>query len=186
MSLVIFSSHNGSGFQAFVDAIESQKLKTKIQLLVCDHKNTQVVLRAQKHHIPIHYLLNPKEPHELLKKLKAIDPELILLCGFVKKIPPLFLKEFPKKFLNIHPSLLPQYGGKGFYGLNIHKEVIKNKEAFTGITVHWVNEDYDQGEIIEQIKVAVRPHDTAESLQERLKPLEHKLYLKVVKNLLKL
>ena len=74
MSLVIFSSHNGSGFQAFVEAIESQKLKTKIQLLVCDNKNTQVVLRAQKHHIPIHFLLNPKGQNELLKRLKLSIP----------------------------------------------------------------------------------------------------------------
>ncbi len=183
-SLVIFASQSGSCFQAFID--NRSRMNCEIKLLVTDKRKAQAVKRAHIHHIPVYFIdsKNSKEDMLLSQKLKTLKPDLILLCGFLKKIGPETLAHFKGKILNIHPSLLPQYGGKGFYGLNVFKAILENKEPLTGATVHWVNENYDEGEIVDQIKLPVLPNDTPFSLHSRLAPLEHKLYLNVVKKIL--
>ncbi len=121
---------------------------------------------------------------KVLSELKKINPKLIILAGFLKKIPPSYINFFKNKIINIHPSLLPKYGGEGMYGLNIHKKVIENKEVETGITIHYISEEYDSGKIIFQKKIKVDKYDTPEKLEEKIHKLEYEYFPKVIESLL--
>ncbi len=114
--------------------------------------------------------------------LKGYNPDLVILAGFLKMVPDEFLNEF--KTINIHPSLLPKFGGKGMWGMNVHKKVIESGESESGITIHWVNNEYDKGEIISQYKCVVDKEDTPETLQNKIKKLEHEYYPKVISDIL--
>jgi len=114
--------------------------------------------------------------------LKKYNPDLVVLAGFLKLVPKEFLNEF--KTINIHPSLLPKFGGKGMWGLNVHKSVIDAGEKESGITIHWVNGEYDKGEIIDQYKCVVCPDETPESLQKKIKKLEFEKLPKVIEQII--
>lgn len=120
----------------------------------------------------------------ILNILKSLEPDLIVLAGFLWKIPDKLVKAFPNRIINIHPALLPKYGGKGMYGINVHQAVKKNKDPETGITIHYVNENYDEGAIIYQAKTAVRPEDSAEQIAEKVHELEYEHFPRVIKHLL--
>ena len=119
----------------------------------------------------------------VLELLKEIQPDLIVLAGFLWKFPTHLLEQFPM-VINIHPSLLPKYGGKGMYGANVHQAVLDNKEAESGISIHMVNDVYDDGQILFQEKVAISPEESIESLQQKIHLLEHKHFPIVIENLL--
>ena len=121
---------------------------------------------------------------KVFKELKTINPKLIILAGFLKKIPSIYINFFKNKIINIHPSLLPKYGGRGMYGLNIHKKVIENEESETGISIHYVSEEYDSGKIIFQKKIKVDKYDTPEKLEEKIHKLEYEYFPKVIESLL--
>ncbi len=121
---------------------------------------------------------------KVFDKLKEINPNLIVLAGFLKMIPPLYIKFFKNRIINIHPSLLPKYGGKGMYGLNVHRKVIENKEAETGITIHYISEEYDSGKIIFQKKIKVDKNDTPEKLEQKIHKLEYEYFPKIIESLL--
>ena len=121
---------------------------------------------------------------KVFDELKKVNPKLIILAGFLKKIPSIYLNFFKNKIINIHPSLLPKYGGKGMYGLNIHKKIIENEESETGITIHYVSEEYDSGKIIFQKKIKVDKYDTPEKLEEKIHKLEYEYFPKVIESLL--
>ncbi len=121
----------------------------------------------------------------VLQKIKSIDPDLIVLAGFLLKFPEAIIQAYPNKVINIHPALLPKYGGKGMYGMNVHKAVVENKETETGITIHYVNEHYDEGGIIFQKKVTVLGTDTAEVVAEKIHDLEQRFFPEVIAGLLK-
>ena len=152
------------------------------------------VFSNNKHSDLNSYLLNTKvqfflfEEKEISGKvfdeLKKINPKLIILAGFLKKIPPSYLSFFKNKIINIHPSLLPKYGGKGMYGSNIHKKVIQNKESESGITIHYVSKEYDAGKIIFQKKIKVDKNDTPKKLEEKIHKLEYEYFPKIVESLL--
>ena len=118
----------------------------------------------------------------ITKLLKEYKIDLVVLAGFIKLVPKEFLDEF--KTINIHPSLLPKFGGKGMWGLNVHKKVIDSGESESGITIHWVNSEYDKGEIISQYKCSVDKNETAETLQNKIKELEMKYFPKVISSIL--
>ena len=120
----------------------------------------------------------------VLDLLKKSNPDLIVLAGFLWKIPETILKEFPNKIINIHPALLPKYGGKGMYGIHVHQAVLDNKETETGITIHYVNENYDEGAIIFQAKCKVELDDTVEIVAEKIHELEMEHFPKVVESIL--
>ncbi len=122
--------------------------------------------------------------NDVLEILKTKNPDLIVLAGFLWKIPESFITAFPKKIINIHPALLPKYGGKGMYGMYVHEAVVKNKEKETGITIHYVNENYDEGAIIFQAKCQVLPSDTAEDVAAKIHELEMQHFPEVVENIL--
>jgi phosphoribosylglycinamide formyltransferase-1 len=119
---------------------------------------------------------------QLISIVKEHNPDLVVLAGFLKMVPIEFLNEF--KTINIHPSLLPKHGGEGMWGLNVHKSVIESGDKESGITIHWVNSDYDKGEIISQFKCGVSLADTPQSLQSKVKYLEHKYFPEVIEKLL--
>lgn len=119
---------------------------------------------------------------QLISIVRGYNPDLVVLAGFLKKVPVDFLNEF--KTINLHPSLLPKHGGDGMWGLNVHKSVIESGDKESGITIHWVNSDYDKGEIISQFKCDVDKNETPQSLQEKIKELEYKNFPKVIKEIM--
>ena len=124
-----------------------------------------------------------KQGEELLRGLRGFAVDLIVLAGFLWLIPPYLVKAFPNKIINIHPALLPKYGGKGMYGRHVHEAVRAAGEVESGITIHYVNERYDEGNIIYQAAVRLDPEDTAEQIAERVLRLEHGNYWRVVRDL---
>ena len=115
--------------------------------------------------------------------LRKEDIDLIVLAGFLWLIPENLIRAFPNKIINIHPALLPKYGGKGMYGMNVHKAVLENKEGESGISIHYVNEKFDEGEIIFRKKCTISPNETPESLAEKIQAMEHEYYPKIIESL---
>ncbi len=122
--------------------------------------------------------------NEVLHVLKDVNPDLIVLAGFLWVFPDKILKEFPDKVINIHPALLPKYGGKGMYGMNVHQAVLDSKDAETGISIHYVNEKYDEGKTIFQISTPVSPEDTVEEIANKIHELEYEHFPRVIEQLL--
>ena len=179
--LVVFASGSGTNFQSLIDAIEKGELSATIKGLITDKPGIGSIERAKEHNIP-HKVIAPSAFNSeleftgaLLEQLKAWNTDLIVLAGYLKKIPLQIIENFEDRILNIHPSLLPKYGGKGFYGLNVHKAVLKNQEPVSGCTVHLVNEEFDKGPILAQSRVPVKPDDTPETLAARILKQEHQL-----------
>jgi len=125
------------------------------------------------------------DSESLLDVVKDIQPSLIVLAGFILKIPSSFLFHFPNKIINIHPSLLPKYGGEGMYGSRVFKKILKNREEESGITIHYVNANYDEGEIIAQFKIPLEHNEDINSLEEKIHELEYIHYPIVIEDLLK-
>ena len=181
--IVILKSGKGSNAKNLINYFSDNKE------LIISH-----VFSNNKHSDLNSYLLNTKVQYFLFEEkeisgkvfdeLKKINPKLIILAGFLKKIPPSYLSFFKNKIINIHPSLLPKYGGKGMYGSNIHKKVIKNKESESGITIHYVSKEYDAGKIIFQKKIKVDKNDTPKKLEEKIHKLEYEYFPKIVESLL--
>ena len=129
-------------------------------------------------------MLFRSETDAALNAILKISPNLIVLAGFLWKMPTKIIDHFPNKMLNIHPALLPDYGGNGMYGMNIHKAVIKNNEKESGITVHYVNKNYDEGKILFQKTIALEEKESSESLSKKVLKLEHSCFSKIIEKTL--
>lgn len=185
--LVIFASGSGTNMQAIIDKIEAGEIRAEIVGLIVNKPGIKSIERATKSNIPVSVIAEKDQEDfskKLTKKLTEWNPDLIILAGFLKKIPDSIIKKYENKIINIHPALLPKYGGKGFYGLNVHKAVIEAGDKESGCTVHYVNEEYDKGPIISQEKVPVHPNDTPEDLAKRVLKAEHKLLPTVIKKII--
>lgn len=189
INIVVFASGSGTNFQSIINAVESGQVTGRIRGLITNKKDIQAIDRAQKHNIE-HKYLNPADfsaysnyVETLLNQLKNWDTHLIALAGYMIKIPTEIIEYYEGQIVNIHPSLLPKYGGKGFYGSNVHQAVIENGETESGCTVHIVTEEYDQGPILGQRKVPVKESDNAQSLAQRILKEEHKLFPAVIAEL---
>lgn len=185
--LVIFASGSGTNMQAVIDEIEGESIHAEIAGLITNKPNIQAVERAKKHHIPVCVITEEDAENyvsKLEKQLSEWKPNLIVLAGFLKMIPDSIIRKYENKIINIHPALLPKYGGKGFYGLKVHKAVLESGDKETGCTVHYVNEEYDKGPIISQVKVPVHSSDTPEVLAKRVLKAEHQLLPSVIKKLI--
>ena len=154
-------------------------------MIITNNKNVGVINRSIKMGVPF-LVFNKKDFYEnmFLKKISLINPKLIILAGFLLKVPENLIKKFDDKIINIHPSLLPKYGGKGMYGMHVHKEVIKNKEEQSGISIHYVNNQYDDGKIIFQKSTKITYPCTAEELAKKSQELEMKYFPKVYEKLI--
>ena len=183
--IAIFASGEGTNAQHLIDYFKVSD--TAIALIVCNNPKANVLQRAEKCNIPF-VLINKEGVYgddSLLKRLKIEKIDLIVCAGFLWKIPDNILHSFPNKIVNIHPALLPKFGGKGMYGLNVHKAAIEAGEKESGITIHYLNEHYDEGKIILQKKCEVAENETPETLSQKVKKLEHEWYPKTIGQLLK-
>lgn len=181
LSLVILISGNGSNLQAIIDAISNQQLDAEIRAVISNRADAYGLERAKKANIPVQVLLSSatldKKSYdvELQKIIDRYRPTLIILAGFMRILTPEFVRHFFGKIINIHPSLLPKYPG-----LHTHEKVIQAGDKEHGVTVHWVTEDLDAGPVIAQVKIAVDPSDTSETLKAKIHQEEHKLYPQVI------
>ncbi|MBN2867167.1 MAG: phosphoribosylglycinamide formyltransferase [Flavobacteriaceae bacterium] len=183
--VVIFASGSGSNAENLIKFFHNSDNASVVQVLT-NNPHAKVLDRCKK--LKISALSFNRiaftQTEDVLNILKASQPDLIILAGFLWKFPENILKAFPNKVINIHPALLPKFGGKGMYGMNVHEAVVNNKETETGITIHYVNENYDEGAIIFQAKCDVLPNDTAEDVASKIHELEMEHFPKVVEDLL--
>ncbi len=173
--IAVFVSGGGTNLQALIDAADNGIIKSgKIELVISNNPNAYAITRAQNANIPVEViskkLCGSQEAFEvaLKKTLNAYGIELIVLAGFMNILSANFTKDYPERIINVHPSLIPSFCGKGFYGLHVHEAALEYGVKVTGATVHFVNEIPDGGRIILQKSVAIRKNDTPESLQQRV------------------
>ena len=189
--IAIFSSGNGSNAKKIIDHLASLKEKgiasATISLIVCNKPGAGVLKIAEENNIPT--LLIEKEKffrgNAYIDELKATGIDFIVLAGFLWMIPVALVKTFHGKMINIHPALLPKYGGKGMYGSSVHEAVLTAGEKESGITIHYVDEHYDNGDIILQVKCPVLENDSPESLAHRIHALEHANYPVIIEELVR-
>ncbi len=184
--LAFFASHNGSNFKSIVKNCLNGSIKAEPTLLITNNSNSGAFLFAKENNIKAFHISNQTSNNpdeEILNILIKNNIDFIILAGYMKKIPSEVINKFPNKILNIHPSLLPKYGGKGMYGINVHKQVIENKELFSGLTIHYVTENYDEGEYLIQFAIKINEGESPETLQSRILEYEHLLYSKVIAEL---
>lgn len=187
-NIVVFASGAGSNLKNIKFSIDEGNINGKIVLLISNNPKCGAVLFAKKNLIDckiindIRYKNKNDKNNQYKLVLDFYKADLILLAGFMKKIPINIIKHYKNKIINIHPSLLPKYGGLGYFGMRVHKEVIRNNEAETGVTIHFVTEKYDKGPIILQSKISVRKTDNPDSLSKRVLQVEHKSYQQVVRD----
>ena len=186
LRLAVLASGNGTDLQSIIDAIKKRKIGVEIRIAISNNSDAYALERARKNKIKALHLSHkqfatPEEFDEaLIATLQAEKVDLICLAGYMKKLAPVVVKLFKNKIINIHPALLPAFGGEGMYGIHVHEAVIKSGAKITGVSVHFVDDVYDHGAIIYQKAVPVKNDDTPESLQKRLLRLEHQVYPYVV------
>ena len=182
--IIIFASGDGTNAEQIIKYFKKNK-SINVQYILTNKPDAGVLERAEKHKIHAFYYNNEAfEKKIVLEFLISVNPDLIVLAGFIRKIADIIISKFPNKIINIHPALLPSHGGKGMYGNEVHKSVIKSNDSTTGITIHFVNSDYDKGKIILQKSIKVDSKDTPNSLSKRVQKLEHKYYPLVIEKLL--
>ena len=188
--LALLVSGSGSNMQAIMDACDSGEIKGKISVVISSNHEAYALVRAQGANIPNYVCAKKDFPSveardaEILRLLKMYDVDYVILAGYLGIIPPSIIKEYPNRIVNIHPALLPKYGGRNYYGINVHAAVIAAGETESGATAHFVTEEVDGGPIIRQEKLRVFKGDTPETLQRRiLDQIEHPMLVGVIKDL---
>jgi phosphoribosylglycinamide formyltransferase-1 len=177
----ILVSGSGTNLQSIINSVESGFINGKIQVVISNKENAYGLQRARNHNIDAVFIneknySNIEEYNEaIIKELKSHGVELVVLAGYIKILTNKFIETYSNKIINIHPSLIPSFCGKGYYGLKVHEAAINYGVKLSGATVHFVNEEADNGPIIFQESVSVHYDDTAETLQERILEVEHKL-----------
>lgn len=188
LRIAIFASGKGSNCKAIIEAVnKGQVPNAKVVLVVSNNKNAGALDIARSAGIPSVWISRQSFDSDeefnntLLKILNEYQVNFIALAGYLKKLDSVIIQQFRNRIVNIHPALLPAFGGKGMYGIHVHEAVLASGEKITGATVHIVDEEYDHGPIILQETINVLPDDTPESLAERVLPIEHRLYPKALR-----
>ena len=182
----VFASGGGSNFQALLDHKDSGELHVEFAVLIGNNSKAKVMERAQSrgiptvHLAPSHFADEKEYTERLLGELSERKVDLIVLAGYMKKLPVEVVAAYRHRILNIHPALLPSFGGPGMYGAHVHRAVLESGAKMTGVTVHLVDEEYDRGPIVLQEPVRVLDDDTAEILAERVLAIEHVSYWRAV------
>jgi phosphoribosylglycinamide formyltransferase-1 len=180
--IVIFASGSGTNAENIIKFFNHTKTAKVIQVL-CNNEHAKVFERCKNLNINcLHFNREDFFTSDKILNLLKKEADIIILAGFLWKIPQKIVTAFPNKIINIHPALLPKYGGKGMYGMNVHKAVKENKEVETGITIHYVNENYDEGAIIFQAKTALIDADTPETIAEKIHILEQKFFPRIIES----
>ncbi len=183
--IAIFASGSGSNAQNIIQYFDD-KPNVDVALILTNRSDAGVIERVSSFDIPCEVIATPhwKRGDAILEVLKNYEISFIVLAGFLLRIPDVLLHNYPNKIINIHPSLLPKYGGKGMYGMHVHEAVVTAKESQTGITIHYINEHYDEGAIILQASCPIFPMDTPIVVAERVHRLEFMHYPKVIEQIL--
>jgi phosphoribosylglycinamide formyltransferase-1 len=183
--IAIFASGSGTNAEKIMSYFQHHELG-EVSLVLSNKPDAYVLERARKYNVPTHVFDRERfyNSTEVLDLMTSTGISLVVLAGFLWLVPTDLIRAFPDRMINIHPALLPKYGGKGMYGRYVHEAVLKNKEKESGISIHFVNEVYDDGKIIRQEKCEVKPDDTPETLAQRIHLLEYRYYPLVIEELL--
>jgi phosphoribosylglycinamide formyltransferase-1 len=186
LRLGVLASHGGSNLQAVIDACRVGVLDGEVAVVISNNRASMAMARAARASIPAYHRSGKTHPEfesldeEIARLLQAHDVNLVLLAGYLKRLGPRTLSRFPRRIINIHPALLPKFGGPGMYGRFVHEAVLSAKEPFTGVTIHLVDEQYDHGPVVDQCRVEVRKDDTVESLGTRVLAREHEFLVETL------
>lgn len=182
LNIAIFASGSGTNAEQLIKHF-NQVAGISINAVFCNKPDAYVIERAKKLNV-LPFVFNKSEftDTSFVEKLKSLQTDFIVLAGFLWKIPDFLIQEFPDRIINIHPALLPSYGGKGMYGSKVHEAVINNKESNSGITIHLVNENYDEGHILFQASCEISSDDTPDSLAGKIHQLEHQYFPLIVED----
>lgn len=184
--IAIFASGSGSNAQKIIEHFKGGKV-AEVAIILSNKPDAYVLERADNHEIPTHVFDRQEfyETDRVVRLLQNLEIDLILLAGFLWLVPQNLIDAFPDRIINIHPALLPKYGGKGMYGDRVHRAVLEAGETESGITIHYVNNAYDQGRIIYQAQFKIAPEDNLDMIRYKGQQLEHQHYPRIVENLLK-
>lgn len=184
----VMASGGGSNFKAIIDRIGEGDLEAQCKFLITNNANCGAAGHAKAYGIPVHHISGKTHPDQaayeaaMLEVLDKYDVDLLILAGYMKALPVCMLERMPDRILNIHPSLLPKFGGKGFWGHFVHEAVLAAHETESGPTVHLVSEQIDCGRVLAQVKVPVMPDDTPDTLAARVLVQEHGLFWKTIRD----
>ncbi len=182
--IVIFASGSGTNAENIIKYFNHSAVVTVVRVLT-NNQHAKVLDRAKRLHIKtLSFSRKEFSQEDTILNLLTKEADYIILAGFLWRIPANIVAAFANKIINIHPALLPKYGGKGMYGMNVHKAVVENKERETGITIHFVNENYDEGAIIFQEKVSITSEDTPETVATKIHELEYEHFPKVIEQII--
>jgi len=186
MRIGVFASGRGSNLQAIINSIEAGELTCKIEFVLSNNSDSGALEIARRYSIPAIHLsernfISNNFENSLVRILKNYNPDLIILAGYMKLIPQNVVTEYCNRIINIHPALLPSFGGKGMFGMNVHKAVFDAKEKYSGVSVHLVNEEYDKGKVIFQEKIDISDCKSPQEIADKVLILEHLVYPKVLK-----
>ena len=189
MNICVFASGEGSNFNSIVEAVKNGYLTSRVTLLITNNSGCGAVRIAEKNKIETVHISRKIFPalsrteysEKFLTAIKKNNVDFIVLAGYMKLIDPAVLKKYKDKIINIHPALLPSFGGKGMFGLNVHRAVISSGVKVSGLTIHFIDDKYDEGKIIFQKCCEVTSEDNEFTLQKKIQKLEHEYYPKVIK-----
>ena len=190
MNIAVFASHGGSDLQAIIDGCKNNKINATVSTVISNNGDSMAMQRANKENISAYHLSAKKFgseealAKEILGVLAKHEIDMIFLAGYMRMLHITVLEKYNNRIFNIHPALLPKFGGKGMYGMNVHTAVIEAKEKETGVTIHRVNEEYDSGEIVAQATVPVLENDTPEILAVRVLEREHTFLVEVIADII--
>lgn len=185
MSLTIacLISGGGTNLQSIIDAIEAGEIDGELKVVIANNAEAYGLKRAEQYGIDHYTIDGPDADQRMLEIFEEQQIDLVVLAGYLRILSEQFVKKYKNRIINIHPSLIPKYCGKGYYGENVHQAVLDNNEAYSGATVHLVDEGIDTGKIIYQKRVKVKKNDTVETLAARVLKVEHEILVKAVKNI---
>ncbi|MBD99783.1 MAG: phosphoribosylglycinamide formyltransferase [Verrucomicrobia bacterium] len=181
-NLAIFASGVGSNADCIISYFKENANPVEVALILTDKENAGIYTVAAKRDVPIRcFKVDGRLDWKLaMSKLKQFEVDWVVLAGFLRKVPAYLIQRYPKRIINLHPALLPKYGGKGMYGDHVHRAIIENKEVESGISIHFVSEEYDAGELIFQKKFRIEENEDTSTLGRRIRILEHEYYPKVI------
>ena len=187
LRLGALASGGGTNLQAIIDACKRGDLNAEVCVVISNNSGSRALERARNEGIPAYHLSSVTYPNslddEICRTLERHSVDLVLLAGYMRLLGPATLARYHNRVLNSHPALLPKFGGKGMYGSNVHRAVLETGETATGVTIHYVDEQYDHGEALAQCQVPVLPDDTLETLEERVKERERRFWVETLSDI---
>ena len=190
LTLGFLASHEGSNMHAIIDACRSGRLEAEPRVVISNNSGSMALRRARSQGVPGYHLSAKTHPSSteldraIGNTLADHEVDLVVLAGYMKLLGPITLSRYRGRILNIHPALLPDFGGRGMHGKKVHAAVLASRSKFTGVTIHLVDEEYDHGLIIAQAKVPILQHANVESLQTRVQEREHEFYVETLQKII--